>query len=426
MDRLRSDPDLSSFTADIPSDLRAQLSASNSRERYTVFAPTNTAWTAAKREIGDSQGVTDLVRQHVQDSLICGQSIDNQNRLLGPSKANTYVYANQQHDGMRFLEDSCGGRAHFAQMDMMAGNGVVHKLSRALQSPTSMNLKGALNCLANGPDKDLNQAAREMVSCGIDIRSGDNAVVLLPTTEALRKSLTSGCNLYQNHVLTSTDCKMKNVYGIGTPQECLYTSQYTAPGGRHPTFTNQYIRSRDGSTLHFGKAETTSLKPIPFREGVIFTVKSINPPPTRTMMEIVRENPDLSTTYEKMQRAGFPTILSQKSPNVVFFAPQNHGWKTRDKENAYGPGQLRNLFEMQTIPHQLITGKDGNVDSETIQEMQSISGVYLKIKRTLDGNTFIGYDGMHPDLWALAIGDPIVASDGIVQVVDWPLICNNC
>lgn len=54
---------------------------------------------------------------------------------------------------------------------------------------------------------------------------------------------------------------------------------------------------------------------------------------------------------------------------------------------------------MQTIPHQLITGKDGNVDSETIQEMQSVSGVDLKIKRTLDGNTFIGYDGMHPDLW---------------------------
>lgn len=72
----------------------------------------------------------------MQDSLICGQSIDNQNRLLGPSKANTYIYANQQHDGMRFLEDSCGGRAHFTEMDMMAGNGVVHKLSRALQSPT--------------------------------------------------------------------------------------------------------------------------------------------------------------------------------------------------------------------------------------------------------------------------------------------------
>lgn len=53
----------------------------------------------------------------------------------------------------------------------------------------AMNLKGALNCLANGPDKDLNQAAREMVSCGIDIRSGDNAVVLLPTSEALSSKL---------------------------------------------------------------------------------------------------------------------------------------------------------------------------------------------------------------------------------------------
>lgn len=51
--------------------------------------------------------------------------------------------------------------------------------------------------------------------------------------------------------------------------------------------------------LHFGKAETTSLKPIPFREGVIFTVKSINPPPTRTMVEIIRENPDLRLVKER-------------------------------------------------------------------------------------------------------------------------------
>lgn len=58
-----------------------------------------------------------------------------------------------------------------------------------------------------------------------------------------------GCPLYQNHVLTSNECKMKNGFGIGTPQECLYTSKYTAPGGRKPTYTNQYIRNRDGSTV---------------------------------------------------------------------------------------------------------------------------------------------------------------------------------
>nr|CDS32016.1 gynecophoral canal protein [Hymenolepis microstoma] len=426
MDRLRSDPDLSDFTASIPSDLRSQLSATNSKERYTVFAPTNSAWSAAKREVGDPQGVADLVKQHVQDSLVCGQSIDEYNRLLGPSRANTYIRASQQADGTRILVDSCGRRTNFVKMDMMAGNGVVHKLSNVLQNPGSMNLRDALNCLANGPDKELNQAAREMAGCGISVQLSDNAVVLLPTSEALAKSSVRGCTLYQNHVLTSTDCKMKNVYGIGTPQECHYTSQYTASGGRRPTFTNQYIRTREGSTLHFGKAETIGLKPIAFRGGVIFSVKSTNPPPTKTLMEIIREDSVLSTTYEKMQMAGYFDIINQNSPNVIFFAPLNHGWKNRYKENAYSSSQLRNLFEMQTIPHQLITGEYGNIESETIQEMQSLSGVKLKIKRTLDGNTFIGYDGMSFDHWALAIGDPIIAIDGVVQVVDWPLICNRC
>lgn len=81
------------------------------------------------------QAVADFVKQHVKDGLICGLSIDDQNRLLGPSKANTYIRGNQDPDGRRVLKDSCGNRVDFAKMDMMAGNGVVHKLTQALKSP---------------------------------------------------------------------------------------------------------------------------------------------------------------------------------------------------------------------------------------------------------------------------------------------------
>ncbi|KAL5971640.1 Transforming growth factor-beta-induced protein ig-h3 [Taenia solium] len=358
LQRLQDDPDLSAFTADIPTDLRRQLGAGNSMERYTVFAPTNSAWQVAKRSVNDPQA-----------------------KILSTDDI--------------------------------------------LPSFKAMDFRGALDCLANGPDPELRQGAREMAACGIDIQPSGDAVVLLPTPEALRRA-SSDCSLYQNHVLTSQDCKMKNGHGIGTPQECLYTTKYATLDGRHPIVTNQYIRTRDGSRLHFGKAETTGLRPIPFRGGVIYPVSSVNPPPTKTVMETIRDNPELSDTYEKMQRAGFGSILNRNSPNIVFFAPQNHGWKTRDKENAYGPGQLRKLFEMHTLPHQLITGKDGNVDSETVQNIKSLSGTDIKVKRNLDGNTFIGYDGLDPNHWALAVGEPIVASDGVVSVVDWPLVCNNC
>ncbi|KAM7541397.1 hypothetical protein Aperf_G00000029440 [Anoplocephala perfoliata] len=425
LDRLIADPDVSEFTADIPVDLQDQLSAPNSKERYTVFAPTNSAWTQAKRGINDPQVLADLVKQHVKDGLTCGLSIDDQNRLLGPSKANTYIRGNQEPDGKRVLKDPCGGKAEFEKMDIMAGNGVVHKLSQALKSPASMDFSDALNCLANGPDKDLSQGAREMAACGIKVQAEDETIVLLPTPAALRQSPRSSCSLYQNHVLTSQECKIKNGYGIGMPQECLYTTKYTTPDGRHPTFTNQYIRTREGSRLHFGKAETTSLRPIPFRGGVIYPVNSVNPAPTKTMMEIIKESSQLRETHAKMQKAEFDSVLKQHSPNVVFFAPLDRGWGSR-KESAYNASQLRGLFELHTVPHQLITGKDGNIDSETIQDVKSVSGTELKIKRTLDGNTFIGYDGLDPNHWAMAVGDPIVASDGVVSVVDWPLVCETC
>ena len=250
LQRLQDDPELSEFTANIPSDLRSQLGSPYSKERYTVYAPTNAAWQAAKRGIRDSQvgcdrnlyllkwvgscttlliifsgekAIADLVKQHVQDGLTCGQSIDDQNRLLGPSKANTFIRGMQQPGGSRVLEDACGNKATFKEMDLMAGNGVVHKLNSALQSPVckptyrnrllefilcyyrqlsilflAMDFRGAMNCLANGPDSKLSQAAREMANCGINVQSSENVVVLLPTPEALRGRLTlttNGLNL---------------------------------------------------------------------------------------------------------------------------------------------------------------------------------------------------------------------------------------
>lgn len=78
------------------------------------------------------------MKQHVHDGLVCGQSLDDQKRLLGPSKSNTFVRGMQQPDGSRVLEDSCGAKITFQKMDMMAGNGVVHKLNNALRSPACM------------------------------------------------------------------------------------------------------------------------------------------------------------------------------------------------------------------------------------------------------------------------------------------------
>lgn len=52
-----------------------------------------------------------------------------------------------------------------------------------------MDFSDALKCLANGPDKDLSQGAREMAACGINVQASDETVVLLPTAEALRRKL---------------------------------------------------------------------------------------------------------------------------------------------------------------------------------------------------------------------------------------------
>lgn len=52
-----------------------------------------------------------------------------------------------------------------------------------------MDFRGALDCLASGPDPELSQGAREMAACDIDIQPSGDAVVLLPTLKALRRKM---------------------------------------------------------------------------------------------------------------------------------------------------------------------------------------------------------------------------------------------
>ncbi|BHF60286.1 hypothetical protein SprV_0100325000 [Sparganum proliferum] len=425
--RLQAEPDVRDFVSSIPSDLRRELDSPNSQQRFTVFAPDNAAWNNAKSKASSPEAVERLVRGHVLDNMVCGKSIDPEKRTIGRTKNKNYLSAVQKPDGSRVVLDTCGSEVPMREADKMAGNGVVHVMRQALWGTEALNLQEALQCLAKDPNSDLSQAARAMSRCNINVRPQENAVVLLPNDQAVQSiGGMDPCSVYSHHVLTSSFCKMKHENGVGVPQECLFQSKYTAPNGDKPIVTNQYVRERDGSKLHFGKATTTGMKPIEFRDGIIYPVKSINPPPTERVMDMIAKDPDLKTTYENMQKSGFASVLQQKKPNYAFLAPQNHGWVTRHKENAYSPSQMRKLMELHTIPHQMLTGKNGNIGPETIQVVDSLNGRKLKIKKTYDGSTFVGHDNMNPEEWSLAIGEPQIGTDGVYWKVDWPMVCPDC
>lgn len=425
--RLEAEPDVRDFVSSIPSDLRRELDSPSSQKRYTVFAPNNAVWNNAKAKASSPEAVERLVRGHVVDNMVCGNSIDPEKRKIGRTKNNNPLSAVQKPDGSRVVLDACGSEVPLRNADKMAGNGVVHVMGQVLWGTEAMDLKETLQCLAKDRNSDISRATQEMARCNINVRPQENAVVLLPTNEAMQSAGgMDPCSMYSHHVLTSSACKMKSENGIGVTQECQFQTKYTAPNGDKPVVTNQYIRERDGSKLHFGKATTTGTKPIEFRDGVIYPVKSVNPPPTERVMDMISKDRDLKTTYENMQKSGFPSVLQQVKPNFAFLAPVNHGWVTRDKERAYSPGQMRKLMELHAIPHQMITGENGNIGPETIQTMDSLNGRKLKVMKTYDGSTFVGHDDMDPKDWALSIGEPKIGTDGVYWKVDWPMVCPDC
>jgi len=101
-----------------------------------------------------------------------------------------------------------------------------------------------------------------------------------------------------------------------------------------------------------------------------------------------------------------------------------------EKKKKWGSSELEKLFQLHTIKMELWGSDIGYFHSETITTVNSVyqeNGVpfQLKIKRELNGNTFIGYEGLPFELWSMVIESNLHATDGMVWMVDWPLKFKN-
>ncbi|XP_018652496.1 hypothetical protein Smp_170630 [Schistosoma mansoni] len=133
--------------------------------------------------------------------------------------------------------------------------------------------------------------------------------------------------------------------------------------------------------------------------------------------------------FTKFISTNFRQQLSQHSPNVLFLAPIDLGWKTRNLENSYSVEQNRKLLQLHTIPHGFFGSDDGFIERGSVLEVESLltdlqgKKVKLLIKRTPDGNTFVGHKDLKEELWSMVIDWNKVGEDGILWFIDWPMKC---
>ncbi|VDP70159.1 unnamed protein product [Echinostoma caproni] len=419
LSRLQSDPNLSQFVQALPSDVRSALDRRDSSIWYTVFAPTNRAWSEAVSRLPSGEPVANLARHHVLRKMLCARAITQESSSIGPTMADDYIRVTRTPNGKQAVFDACNEQIVLDKADLMSGTGVVHVIDKAIIPLGSMDLNDALQCLQRGPQIDLARAAREMEECNLASNSKAK-LVLLPTAAALQGKGSENsdllrrmqsdrsyrCKVYAYHLLTPDNPQsMQNPKHYGFVQEEKFRTDYTAPDGSPAYVTGSYVRERDGSKLSFNGATTTSLKPLKFRNGLIYPVESVNQPPEKSMMQLIRDEPNTIEIARKMQETGIQQEFNRLGNKVLFLAPIDMGWKTRDLENAYSTPQTRKLLQLHTIPHPMFGGENGFVWHSTILKVDSLlpdrSGgrVQLTIKRHPDGNTFIGHSELPEKLW---------------------------
>uniref|UniRef100_A0A3Q0KT37 Transforming growth factor-beta-induced protein ig-h3 n=1 Tax=Schistosoma mansoni TaxID=6183 RepID=A0A3Q0KT37_SCHMA len=436
--RLNAESDLTAFVQSLPQDIKRKLDEPDSIEWYTVFAVPNNIWNKITSGIVSTEIKESLARQHVMNKMICSDAIVKNTKRVGPTLAETYIGIQRNSNGNLIINDICNKQIAIQRKDLMSGTGVIHIIENSISSLESMKLNEALECLENNPSLGVKQAANEMRKCQMNLGTGRDNVILLSNDgafqskfykENMRQLQLDKCKLYLHHLLQIKNPQNIDAYKTGFNQEQEFTTQYsTLDGSKHSVYS-RYIKTRHGTKLTFNHAEATDLHPIKFHDGVIHIVKQVNLPPQGDISSLIQQKSDTKEIFTKFISTNFRQQLSQHSPNVLFLAPIDLGWKTRNLENSYSVEQNRKLLQLHTIPHGFFGSDDGFIERGSVLEVESLltdlqgKKVKLLIKRTPDGNTFVGHKDLKEELWSMVIDWNKVGGDGILWFIDWPMKC---
>ncbi|CAH8591294.1 unnamed protein product [Heterobilharzia americana] len=423
--RINAEPDLSAFVQSLPNDLKKKLDEPDSNVWYTVFAVPNNVWNRMISGITSPEAKEALVREHVMEKMICSDAIVQNSKRVGPTLSETHISIQRKSDGNLVITDVCNKQIPIQRNDLMSGIGVIHVIQSPISSLESMNLNEALECLKNNPSLNVRQSASEMLKCQMNIGQGSDNVVLLPNDGAFqskfykensRQIQSEKCKVFAHHLLKPSDARNVDVRKTGFNQEQEFTTQYTASDSSKHSVFSRYIKTRHGTTLAFNHAEVTEIHGMKFRDGDILSV--------------IKQNPKAKEISAKLSATNFRKEFTQHAPNVLFLAPIDLGWKTRDLENGYTEEQTYKLLQLHTIPHEFFGGDDGFIERGSVLEVESLlssdsqgNKVKLLIKRTPDGNTFIGHKDLQETYWSMVLDWNRIGEDGIVWFIDWPMRC---
>lgn len=405
---------------------RANLAETlNQPGEYTVFAPTNAAFTAflTENNIPSLADVpVDVLTQILLNHVIVGE---NNSTSLSTGYVSTLATQPDSELNLSMFVDtsngvSLNGISNVVTPDIDATNGIIHIVDQVIGLPTIVD-----QALANPAFSSLVAALSAADGNLVSVLSGEGTfTVLAPDNNAFTSFLNGTAlgnvptdalaNILLNHVLgsvvTSTD-----LAGLGAG----YTNTLaTGPGGNNLSL---YFNTTEG--VNFNGVSSVAAADVVTTNGVIHAVDAVIGIPT--VVTFALADPNFSTLVTALTtltpQTDFATILSDTNALFTVFAPINAAFDALDA--IPGEDVLTQVLLHHVIGDLNVTSSD--LTPNGVTQAPSLQGDNLSISLPGTGSNIADMtDGSgNSDIGIIAVD--VQAGNGVIHVINKVLLPNQ-
>lgn len=391
---------------------------------YTVFAPTNDAFTAAGISLDDfsDEELTNLLLNHVLGSEVMSGDLTTTyvNTLAtGPNDNNISLYVNTD-GGVTFNGVSSPVSDG---LDIGASNGVIHLIDTPLAIPNVVN-----HVVANPDFQTLEDAVLSFENELTDILTADGPyTIFAPSNEAFEDLFATLGTTEVDPAVLRTVLLYHVVVGVNAQSGDLTDGQELEMGIDGEILT---VDLSDGAKVvdGTGNAINITTTDIQGSNGVIHEVDQVLLPPSivealaanATIYQLAKFTPGYSTLAAAIEQAGLVEALNAPDADLTVFAPDDAAFAAFLEANEISSlADVDNDLLTAILLNHAISGQltaadvvgGGNSYASTLATTPEEEGANLSLYiNTDDGVTLNGSSNV--------IATDVEVSNGIVHLVD--------
>jgi len=367
---------------------------------FTVFAPTNAAFTAAltalkidKAALLARSDLADILKYHVVSGKI--MAADLQASQAPATLQGLKVLVEKSSTGVTF------GGAKVTTADIPCSNGVIHVID-AVVLPPSMNVVQTAQAT---PDFSVLVEAVVKANLATTLSGAGPFTVFAPTNAAFTAALTA-LKIDKAALLARSDLADILKYHVVSGKIMAADLQASQAPATLQGLKVLVEKSHTGVT--FGGAKVTTAD-IPCANGVIHIIDAVVLPPSMNVVQTAQASPDFSVLVEAVVKANLATTLSGAGPFTVF-APTNAAFTAALASLSITKTELLARSDLADIlKYHVLSGKIMAADLKAHQTPATLQGNTVMVHKDASGVTFGG---------AKVTGADIACSNGVIHQID--------